>query len=129
MEIRLRAESGNIHEAMYSVNKELAVAGCPETDMQLIDVVIDEVMENISSYAYEDGGEMVIGARCTQGSVELTFTDWGVAYNPLENADPDFTAEPRIGGLGIFLYKNIMDTAEYKRKDEANVLILTKNWS
>ena len=52
-------------------------------------------------------------------------------YNPLEREDPDVTLsaqERQIGGLGIFLVKNMMDDVIYDDKDGANVLTLVKSW-
>ncbi|MBQ6312782.1 MAG: ATP-binding protein, partial [Lachnospiraceae bacterium] len=64
-------------------------------------------------------------------TASITFTDWGMHYNPLEREDPDVTLsaqERQIGGLGIFLVKNMMDDVIYDDKDGANVLTLVKSW-
>ena len=54
----------------------------------------------------------------------------GKAFNPLETEDPDLAldvAERKIGGLGIFLVKNVMDEIDYRREDERNILTIKKN--
>lgn len=59
----------------------------------------------------------------------LTLKDHGTPYNPLEKEDPDITlsAEERdIGGLGIFMVKNLMDEVTYDYIDEENILTLIK---
>ena len=59
----------------------------------------------------------------------VTFRDRGVPYNPLEKEDPDVTAlaaERKLGGLGIFLTKQLMDEVRYAYEDGQNVLTLTK---
>ena len=61
----------------------------------------------------------------------LTFvlTDYGKEFDPTKVPDADVTlsAEEReIGGLGIFLIRQIMDTVEYQRMDGKNVLIMGK---
>ena len=51
-------------------------------------------------------------------------------FNPTQQEDPDVTqsAEDRpIGGLGIFLVRQIMDDIRYERKDDKNILTLTKH--
>ena len=61
--------------------------------------------------------------------VEILFEDAGVPFNPLDKDDPDITlsAEDRpIGGLGIFLCKQMMDHVEYHYEDGCNVLIMEK---
>ena len=43
-------------------------------------------------------------------------------------ADITLDVEDRpIGGLGIFLVRNIMDSVFYKREDGKNILTMTKN--
>ena len=62
----------------------------------------------------------------------VSFTDSGKAFNPLEKPDPDITLsveEREIGGLGIFLTKKYMDSVLYERKDNQNVLTITKTIS
>jgi anti-sigma regulatory factor (Ser/Thr protein kinase) len=53
-----------------------------------------------------------------------------MAYNPLEQDDPDISlsAEEReIGGLGIFMVKKIMGSAEYRREGGKNILTIKKS--
>ena len=50
-------------------------------------------------------------------------------YNPLEKEDPDISlpAEQRkIGGLGIYMVKMIMDEMQYQNQDGQNILTLKK---
>ncbi len=64
------------------------------------------------------------------GRLTLSFADSGMEYNPLEKEDPDITlsAEEReIGGLGVFMVKQIMDEVTYRRTDGKNVLEMAKN--
>ncbi len=60
----------------------------------------------------------------------ITFVDHGVPYDPLAKDDPDVTlsAEEReIGGLGIFMTKQIMDEVRYEYKGGQNILTLRKD--
>lgn len=95
-----------------------------------VGIVIEEVYTNICSYAYPDKpGGVKIDMAAGGGQMELTFTDSGAAYNPLEKKDPDITAqleERKIGGLGIFMVKQIMDDVSYYRSDGRNVLRMVK---
>ena len=61
----------------------------------------------------------------------MTFViaDTGIAFDPTmkEDADTTLSAEERpIGGLGIFLVRQLMDVIDYKRQDNKNVLTLRK---
>ena len=93
---------------------------------------IEEAVENVVRYAYEGGmGWIEVGTELDPEGVMLTILlkDAGVPFNPLEKDDPDVTlsAEDReIGGLGIFLCKQLMDHIEYKYEDGCNILIMSK---
>ncbi|MBQ3889087.1 MAG: ATP-binding protein, partial [Clostridia bacterium] len=55
--------------------------------------------------------------------------DHGVPYDPLAKDDPDISlsAEEReIGGLGIFMTKQLMDDVAYTYKNGQNILTLKK---
>ncbi len=93
---------------------------------------IEEAVENVVRYAYEGGiGWLEVGTNLDHDSLILTveLRDAGVPFNPLEVPDPDVTlpAEDRkIGGLGIYLCKKMMDTLNYKYEEGNNVLTMTK---
>jgi diacylglycerol kinase (ATP) len=93
---------------------------------------IEEAVENVVRYAYEGGmGWIEVGTELDPEGVMLTILlkDAGVPFNPLDKPDPDITlsAEDReIGGLGIFLCKQLMDHIEYKYEDGCNILIMSK---
>ena len=94
---------------------------------------IEEVVENIVNYAYKEGdGYIEVGTELKGDSLYITFRDSGVPFNPLEKADPDITlsAEDReVGGLGIFLCKQLMDSMEYEYRDGSNLLTMVKKVS
>ena len=62
-------------------------------------------------------------------TLKTIITDSGVAFDPTakEKADTTLSAEDRqIGGLGILLVREIMDTINYERQDGKNALTLIK---
>lgn len=93
---------------------------------------IEETVENVCNYAYEDGcGWMEVDAELDPQGILLTVTlkDAGQPFNPLEIPDPDLTAsveERKIGGLGIFLCKQFMDDVSYCYEDGCNILTMKK---
>lgn len=93
---------------------------------------IEEAVENVVRYAYDGGfGWLEAGTSLDQNSLMLTIElrDAGIPFNPLEKEDPDVTLsadERKIGGLGIFLCKKMMDSIEYRYEDGNNVLTMTK---
>jgi len=58
-------------------------------------------------------------------------SDSGIPYNPLLRKDPDtgLSAENRsIGGLGIFMVKEFMDSASYEHRDGKNIFTFKKRF-
>lgn len=102
-------------------------------DMALIaslNLALEEAATNVVLYAYEGGeGIIDIDAVYTPEYLKFIITDAGIPFDPTQKEDADTTlsAEERpIGGLGIFLVRQIMDTIAYERKDGHNILTLIK---
>lgn len=101
------------------------------TRMQ-INLAMEEVVTNVILYAYPtDGKEYQFAIHYSKHGNELCFVieDNGIAFDPTAKEDADITlsAEDRpIGGLGIFLVKQLMDSVEYQRKDDCNLLTIKK---
>lgn len=102
-----------------------------DMDLQFkIRLSIEEIVENIVRYAYENGSGYLEAATSLDGKMlNISFADAGRPFNPLDKPDPDITlsAEEReVGGLGIFLCKQLMDDVVYEFRDGCNRLILKK---
>ena len=97
-----------------------------------IDIALDEILANISLYAYTHGtGTMEVNFdyEPEERTAVITFRDRGIPFDPLKRAAPDTTlsaAQRKIGGLGIFLVRKTMDSVEYRREDGYNVLTIRK---
>ena len=97
-----------------------------------IRLAVEEAVVNVMDYAYPSGkeGTVNIKALSNKNSLKIVITDTGAAFNPTEaaNADTSLSAEDRpIGGLGILLVRELMDSINYERSDGKNILTLTKN--
>lgn len=94
-----------------------------------LNVSLDEILNNIISYAYEDAGhhDIVVRLELRYGTVEAIVEDDGKPFNPLAVATPDFGAKPRAdGGVGLHFVRNLTDELEYARRDGINRLRLMK---
>ena len=70
-----------------------------------------------------------IDMGCDDGLLKIVITDNGIPFNPLETREPDITLpleERPIGGLGIFLVKQLMTDVRYDRSEGKNRLTMTK---
>lgn len=96
-----------------------------------LNLVLEEAISNIILYAYpgQMGKEISVQALSNGRSLILTLTDTGVPFDPTQVEDADITLsveERPIGGLGIFLIKNIMNEVEYQRIEGKNIFTLKK---
>ncbi len=95
-------------------------------------LAVEEAVVNVMEYAYAPGVEGTITLTIAADEKQLRFviTDSGIPFDPTESvkADTTLSAEDRpIGGLGILLVRELMDTINYERIDGMNILTLTKN--
>lgn len=129
MEIRfdpIANKSGEIIEALMSS------PDMPDDEGLLfkIRLCIEEAVENIVNYAYSKGEGWIIASTQRIGdNVVISLRDAGIPFDPLAAPDPDITlpAEARqIGGLGIFLCKQMMDAVRYEYTDGCNVFTMEK---
>jgi len=96
-----------------------------------LNLALEEAATNVIMYAYpkETAGALDIDAVLGKDFLEFTLTDGGVPFDPTAAPEADITLgveERGIGGLGIFLVRNIMDSVVYTRKDGKNILKMTK---
>ncbi|MBD5560665.1 MAG: ATP-binding protein [Clostridia bacterium] len=88
----------------------------------------EEVFVNICNYAEVESAEVDI--TVDEDGARIVFIDEGKEYNPLTIPDPDVEAsghERTPGGLGIFMVKNLVNTLDYRRDGNRNILTMTKH--
>ena len=104
----------------------------PDTLTENLNLVLEEAISNTILYGYEDTDNHTIEIifNKSESQISITIKDDGLEFDPTKKRDPDTTlsAEERpVGGLGIFLIKQLMDNVQYLREEKINYLILTKN--
>ena len=91
-------------------------------------ISLEEIFVNIVSYGYKDKeGKVIIYLDVSAKQVELTTIDTAAPFNPLAKDDPDITleaSERQIGGLGIFMVKQMMDRVDYAYLEKHNCLTM-----
>lgn len=131
-ELIIDALTDNLPQVLRFVDEQLEAANCPMKIKMQIDIAVEEIFVNIAHYAYDpEVGTATVRVALTPDplSVDITFIDDGVPYDPLAKADPDVTLsaeERQIGGLGIFMVKKSMDDVKYEYLDGHNILTLKK---
>ena len=93
-------------------------------------VAIEEALVNIFEYAYPEKKKGEVELRCyrgDRGKVIFEIRDSGIPFDPRLIHDPDTESDMdsrKIGGLGIYLMKKMVDEINYKREGDKNILKL-----
>ena len=103
----------------------------PQALNMTINLALEEAVTNVMLYAYphDKSGKVLIEAEKTDTEIIFVISDSGTAFDPTAQPPADITlsAEERaIGGLGIHLVRQIMDSITYRREDGKNILTLVK---
>ena len=131
-QITILANKKETEKAIDTITELLFLNKVDYSIINKVSIALEEVLINIVSYAYEDSGNIdIIYELTTDPKKELSVTiiDEGKEFDPLKKEDPNATdlyKERKIGGLGIFMTKQIMDEVSYLRKDNKNILHLRK---
>jgi serine/threonine-protein kinase RsbW len=129
--IALPAKLENLERLMESVSKCARTQGFDQKKVNKIELAIEEVLVNIFNYSYpEKPGEVEINCKMENGRFIIEIIDSGIPFDMTSLSDPDLTAdveERKIGGLGIFLVKKMVDEVRYRREKDRNILTLAVN--
>ena len=124
-----RGEIGHITDEIESLAEREAWTA----DLSFkVNLALEELVINIMDYGFE-GGDHEIDVTLISEDHKLTIViaDSGKPFDPLEDAPvPDVDApidERPIGGLGIYLVRNMMDDMQYRREGERNYITLVAN--
>ena len=113
------------------VDEVCEIVGFDMSTTMSLNLALEEAVVNVMSYAYPTGktGNVNIEAMANEKRLKFVISDWGTPFDPTAEKEVDTTlsAEERpIGGLGIHLVRQIMDSINYERIDGMNVLTLRK---
>jgi anti-sigma regulatory factor (Ser/Thr protein kinase) len=130
--VRFAAKFEYLDEIREFVGEIARKGGFGEKDVYNIQLATDEAASNIMEHAYEGVVDGVLDLSCgmEKDSIKIILVDYGVPYDPSVIPIPDIKAdlsERKIGGLGIFLMRKLMDEVHYDpRADKSNVLTMIK---
>jgi anti-sigma regulatory factor (Ser/Thr protein kinase) len=131
MEITFTNDFGDIDRVNEAFEKFAAQQKLTDHVRRSIKVVFDELLNNIISYAFDDGEEHVLEVRVESAPqmITVTISDDGAPFDPFARAEPevDLPIEERdLGGLGIHLVRQLMDEVSYARREDRNMVVLVK---
>ena len=124
-EISLTPDAESVKTVAEFLDTTLEAWEIPMKVVSKLQIVADEIYSNIVRYSQAKNAKVTAVQNGTV--LSLRFEDDGKPYDPTTAAEPDITAsaeEREIGGLGIFVVRNMMDSMDYRYKDGHNVLTL-----
>ena len=124
-EISLTPDAESVKTVAEFLDTTLEAWEIPMKVVSKLQIVADEIYSNIVRYSQAKNAKVTAVQNGTV--LSLRFEDDGKTYDPSTAAEPDITAsaeEREIGGLGIFMVRNMMDSMDYRYKDGHNVLTL-----
>ena len=128
-ELHFQPIKGKAREILKAILKTPEISACHLKDVLVLRLACEEVVMNITSYAYSDDEEGYIDVLIEKEDkrIVIHFKDGGKPFNPLEQPTPDtklpWKLRP-IVGLGIYLAIKKMDDVRYAYENNQNVLTI-----
>ena len=129
-ELHFQPIKGKAHEILKAILQTPEVTSCGRKDILLLRLACEEIVMNVTSYAYPEDAEGFMDINIQKNDrIIIRFEDGGVPFNPLEQKITNTKLswkKRRIGGLGIFLLRHKMDNVRYAYKAHKNILTIEK---
>lgn len=132
-ELKVKSKTENLSEIRDFVSTNALNAGIPAATIDNIILAVDEACTNIIKHAYKlsPQGEIIIRIDYDEEKFTITIIDYGKSFEPERVPLPDlqkYYREHRVGGLGMYLIKSLMDHVEYTTiPGKYNQVLLSKN--
>jgi serine/threonine-protein kinase RsbW len=93
-------------------------AGFSKDSIDNMILAVDEACTNVIKHAYKSypDGEIIIKMKYKDEKIQITIIDYGSAFDPEKIPSPDireYYRQRKVGGLGMYLMKTLMDDVEY----------------
>lgn len=129
--IELKNDISEIETMSRGLERFGSLYGLPEKQIFQLNLALEELVTNSISYGFGDDLEHLIVIDCMvdDGRIKVVTKDDGLPFNPLTMPEPetDLDIEDRpIGGLGIHLVRKMMDSVDYQRQGDFNLLTMIK---
>ncbi len=131
LSVKSRTENLSLIRDFVSISA--AEAGLQPEVVENIILAVDEACTNIIKHAYKSfpDGELIVKTKSTNNKFIISITDYGKSFEPDAIPEPDlqkYYRQKRVGGLGMYLMKTLMDDVKYVSiPGKHNEVLLSKN--
>lgn len=128
-QLKLPADINNLRDFVEFVSSCAEGQGISPGRITEIGVATEEVLVNICNYAYQDqvGDVKVSCILDDESRFIIEIEDAGIPFDVLSIGEPDLIDdidERQVGGLGVFIIKELVEDVQYRREDNKNILKL-----
>jgi len=130
--LTVRADSSAMRQVDDFVAAFVSEQGIAADEAARILILLEELLTNVMKYGYPDRaepGQAEIVLELEGSRLEIEFVDDGCAFDPFAvaapNLDEPLEARP-VGGLGLHILRSMTDEARYERRNETNVIRLSR---
>jgi serine/threonine-protein kinase RsbW len=114
------------------VEQSAKEAGLGKVESEHCQLAVDEACTNIIEHGYggEDLGAIDILCETHAGELVITVHDHAKPFDPSEVPPPNLNVtldELKVGGLGLYFMRQVMDAVEFSYEDGGNKLVLVKH--
>jgi serine/threonine-protein kinase RsbW len=118
-QLTVKSRTENLSEIREFVKSAALDTGFSPDTIENIVLAVDEACTNIIKHAYKfyPDGEILIKVRCSGRKFTIELIDYGSSFEPDKVPVPDirkFYQQHKVGGLGIYLMKTLMDDVKYR---------------
>ena len=131
--LTVKSKTENLSIIRDFIKTTTAEAGVASDVVENIILAVDEACTNIIKHAYNSfpDGEIIIKTKSTLSRFVVSITDHGKSFEPETIPEPDlqkYYRQKRVGGLGMYLMKTLMDDVKYiSIPGKYNEVMLSKN--
>lgn len=119
----------SLEQILSYIRKKAEEKNVPVSLIHKIELACEEAVVNIISYAYANSsGKFSVECYSEGSRFHIILRDRGLPFNPIDvEINPQFNTpllERKVGGMGIFLIRKIIDEVSYQREGDENILRL-----
>ena len=128
---RVPGDAANLPALTQFLNDFWRESELPPALAGSFELALEEIFLNVVTHGSPEGRQssVQVSLALAEGGLTMTVEDDGPGFDPLSLPTPDVMAglnERPIGGLGVFLVREMMDEVTYCRVGECNQLKMTK---
>jgi serine/threonine-protein kinase RsbW len=129
-DLKVKADLAEIERVRGFLHQMLHGIIIAEEETMKMELALHEIYVNVVMHAYPNGtGAVTIRIRSYEDNFCIEIRDRGIPFNPDEIPPIDIEKKIQLGtpgGLGIHLFKTLMDEYSYKRDGDENILTICK---